>query len=180
MIKQTLKLSLCSVYAKSMNGIIPDQYNVENRLNQLERMYKPTLPYPPQPTQPNMTVDWVKNVDGVSSYPVKFGGSVLLIDPQSNMMYLKVVDYIGTVKISAYSFKEVNMPNAQEQQNAEVGALSERIATLEKIIISMTQKDGANVQQNNGTTTTQDNTSDGATVFPTAETPKQRGVTTHG
>lgn len=176
MIKQTLKLFLCSVYVKSMNGIIPDQYNVENRLNQLERMYKPTLPYPPQPTQPNMTVDWVKNVDGVSSYPVKFGGSVLLIDPQANMMYLKVVDYIGTVKISAYSFKEVNMPNAQAGQSAEVGALSERIATLEKIIISLTQKEESHVQTTNGTTATknQDNTSNGATVFPTAETPKQQ------
>lgn len=176
MIKQTLKLSSLLVYVKSMNGIIPDQYNVENRLNQLERMYKPTLPYPPQPTQPSITVDWVKNVDGVSSYPVKFGGSVLLIDPQANMMYLKVVDYIGTVKISAYSFKEVNMPNAQAGQNAEVGALSERIAILEKIIINMTQKEGNNVQSTNGTASakTPDNTSNGATVFPTAETPEQR------
>lgn len=176
MIKQTLKLSSLLVYVKSMNGIIPDQYNVENRLNQLERMYKPTLPYPPQPTQPSITVDWVKNVDGVSSYPVKFGGSVLLIDPQANMMYLKVVDYIGTVKISAYSFKEVNMPNAQAGQNAEVGALSERIATLEKIIISITQKEGANVQSTNGAASakTSDNTSNGTTVCPTAETPEQR------
>ena len=66
MIKQILKFSSLLVYVKSMNGIIPDQYNVENRLNQLERMYKPTLPYPPQPTQPNITVDWVKNVDGVN------------------------------------------------------------------------------------------------------------------
>lgn len=176
MIKQTLKLSSLLVYVKSMNGIIPDQYNVENRLNQLERMYKPTLPYPPQPTQPSITVDWVKNVDGVSSYPVKFGGSVLLIDPQANMMYLKVVDYIGTVKISAYSFKEVNMPNAQAGQNAEVGALSERIATLEKIIISITQKEGANVQSTNATTTTksQDNSTNGATILPTTETHEQQ------
>ena len=145
--------------------MIPDQYNVENRLNQLERMYKPTLPYPPQPTRPNITVDWVKNVDGVSSYPVKFGDSVILIDPQANMMYLKVVDYIGTVKTSAYSFKEVSMPTAKTEQSAEVMALSDRLSTLEKIIISITQKEGVNVQATNATEPKDaDNPTDGTAV----------------
>ena len=165
--------------------MIPDQYNVENRLNQLEMMYRPTLPYTPQATQqsqPNISIAWVKSVDGVASYPVKFGGSVLLIDPQANMMYLKVVDYIGTVKISAYSFKEVSMPTAKAEQSAEMSALSDRIATLEKIIISITQKEGSNVQTANATANAknQDNSTNGATVLPTTENDEQQRVATHG
>lgn len=148
--------------------MIPDQYNVENRLNQLEMMYKPTVPYisqAPQQPQPNISVAWVRSVDGVSSYPVKFGGSVLLIDPQANMMYLKVVDHIGAVKISAYSFKEVSMPTAKTEQSAEVMALSDRLSTLEKIIISITQKEGVNVQATNATEPKDaDNPTDGTAV----------------
>lgn len=130
-------------------NMMTDPYNVENRLNQLERMYKPPLPYTmPQPQQvqtPNIMVDWVSGIDGVRSYPVKFGGMVLLIDPNASMMYLKVVDQIGTTKISPYTFSEAKIPSGSEP-GGEVVALTERINKLEEIILGISNKETSNVQ----------------------------------
>ena len=130
-------------------SMITDPYNMENRLGQLERMYKPTLPYQSPQQHPQnqvITVDWVSGIDGVRSYPVRFGGTVLLIDPNANMMYLKVVDQIGTTKISPYTFSEAKLPS-ENDSSVEVMELKGRIAKLEEIIISMS-KEARDVQPN--------------------------------
>ena len=130
-------------------SMITDPYNMENRLGQLERMYKPTLPYQSPQQHPQnqvIMVDWVSGIDGVRSYPVRFGGTVLLIDPNANMMYLKVVDQIGTTKISPYTFSEAKLPS-ENDSSVEVMELKGRIAKLEEIIISMS-KEARDVQPN--------------------------------
>lgn len=136
-----------ATYAYGMS-MITDPYNMENRLGQLERMYKPPLPYQfPQQNPQNQVimVDWVSGIDGVRSYPVRFGGTVLLIDPNANMMYLKVVDQIGTTKISPYTFSEAKLPS-ENDSSGEVMELKGRIAKLEEIIISMSSKEARDVQ----------------------------------
>lgn len=130
-------------------SMITDPYNMENRLGQLERMYKPPLPYQfaqQNPQNQVIMVDWVSGIDGVRSYPVRFGGPpVLLIDPNASMMYLKVVDQIGTTKISPYTFSEAKLPS-ENGSSGEVMELKGRIAKLEEIIISMSSKEARDVQ----------------------------------
>lgn len=125
-----------------------DPYNVENRLNQLERLYKPpfSTSFSPQNQQtqptPVIMVDWVTGFDGVRSYPVRFGSTVLLIDPNANKMYLKSLDQIGTVRISAYAYNEIKLPTQGENSSDEVGVLNDRISKLESILVEMTKQEG--------------------------------------
>lgn len=125
-----------------------DPYNVENRLNQLERIYNPVYPsniqsqnQRSQPT-PVIMVDWVTGVDGVRSYPVRFGSSVLLIDHNANKMYLKTLDQIGTVSISAYSYTQIKLPTQEDKPTNDMSAFNDRLTKLEDILIKLTTKEG--------------------------------------
>ncbi len=140
----SLQMNPAWAYAYGMN-MMTDNYSVENRLSQLERMYRPQMGYPMQQQTQVITVGWVEGIDGARSYPVRFGGTVLLIDPNANMMYLKVVDQIGTTKISPYTFSEAKMPSGSDT-SGEVTALAGRITRLEEIILSMSSKEAINVQ----------------------------------
>lgn len=85
--------------------------------------------YPQQNFQPqnnqNNGVTWVQGIEGAKAHPVAAGQAVLLMDSDSNCLYLKSADQTGMPSLRIFDYKErTNMP--QEQKNDDLSAFARK------------------------------------------------------
>lgn len=92
--------------------------------NPYQQYYQPTQQYVPQMVtnnaqQQNDGITWVQGENSAKSYPVAAGRSVLLMDSESPVMYIKSTDQSGVpLPLRIFDYKERSQPssNAQEQK----------------------------------------------------------------
>ena len=83
--------------------------------------------YPQQNFQPqnnqNSGVTWVQGIEGAKAHPVGAGQSVLLMDSDSDCMYLKSADQTGMPTLRIFDYKErTNTP--PEAKNDDLSAFA--------------------------------------------------------
>lgn len=72
----------------------------------------------PQNTQ-NSGIVWVQGIEGAKSHPVAAGQAVLLMDSESNCLYLKSADQTGMPSLRIFDYTErTNAPS--EPKNADL------------------------------------------------------------
>lgn len=70
-------------------------------------------------TQQNNGITWVQGENSAKSYPVAAGQSILLMDSESPVMYIKSTDQSGVplpLRIFDYKERSQSTSNAQEQK----------------------------------------------------------------
>lgn len=74
--------------------------------------YQPPLYYQPQQSP----MIWVQGSQQVDTYPVQYGGTVVLWDKEQPIIYIKSVDNFGnpSVQILDYTFRKNQAPAIQE------------------------------------------------------------------
>lgn len=74
--------------------------------------YQPPLYYQPQQSP----MIWVQGSQQVDTYPVQYGGTVVLWDKEQPIIYIKSVDNFGnpSVQILDYTFRKNQAPVIQE------------------------------------------------------------------
>jgi hypothetical protein len=98
--------------------------------------YQPVYPqsypqgYPQNPQQnfqpqQNSGIVWVQGIEGAKAHPVAPGQAVLLMDSDSNCLYLKSADQTGMPSLRIFDYKErTNMP--QEPKNDDLSAFARK------------------------------------------------------
>lgn len=86
----------------------------------------------PNMAQPQSSLIWVEGEQGVNNYPVARGNTILLLDSQDSMFYLKSSDLTGNISIRKFKFEEVNPP-----QNTDPKEEVDMISQLHNDIESM-------------------------------------------
>lgn len=61
------------------------------------------------PIYNNMALAFVNGIDSARTYQIPYGGSVLLMDTEKPMFYVKSTNQTGQVSLKAYEFKEVQI-----------------------------------------------------------------------
>lgn len=92
--------------------------------NPYQPYYQPQQQYMPQqitnqPQQQNDGITWVQGENSAKSYPVAAGRSVLLMDSESPVMYIKSTDQSGVplpLRIFDYKERSNSSSNAHEQK----------------------------------------------------------------
>lgn len=70
-----------------------------------------------QPTQPTSSIVWVQGEAGAKAYPVAAGGSMLLMDSESEQFYIKSTDVSGMpMPLRTFSYKEI-VPTSENKAN---------------------------------------------------------------
>ena len=73
----------------------------------------------------NQSVIWVQGIEGAKAHPVAAGQAVLLMDSDSNCLYLKSADQTGMPSLRIFDYKErTNMP--QEPKNDDLSAFARK------------------------------------------------------
>ena len=73
----------------------------------------------------NQSVIWVQGIEGAKAHPVAAGQAVLLMDSDSNCLYLKSADQTGMPSLQIFDYKErTNMP--QEPKNDDLSAFARK------------------------------------------------------
>ena len=73
----------------------------------------------------NQSVIWVQGIEGAKAHPVAPGQAVLLMDSDSNCLYLKSADQTGMPSLRIFDYKErTNMP--QEAKNDDLSAFARK------------------------------------------------------
>ena len=78
--------------------------------------------YMPQNTQQNTGITWVQGENSAKSYPVAAGQSVLLMDSENPVMYIKSTDQSGVpmpLRIFDYKERSQMRSNAQEERKID-------------------------------------------------------------
>lgn len=71
----------------------------------------------------NQSVIWVQGIEGAKAHPVAAGQAVLLMDSDSNCLYLKSADQTGMPTLRIFDYKErTNAP--QEAKNDDLSAFA--------------------------------------------------------
>ena len=73
------------------------------------------------------TINWVQGIEGAKAYPVGAGNSVLLMDSDSSLMYIKSADNTGMPSLKVYEYKEVE----SEQKSTAIDM--DRFVTKEEL-----------------------------------------------
>lgn len=60
--------------------------------------------YPAYQQQSNIT--WVQGIEGAKAYPVGAGNTVILLDSESSMMFIKTSDQSGMPNLRIFDYKE--------------------------------------------------------------------------
>lgn len=82
----------------------------------------PQLP-PNNPTQNNSGITWVQGENAAKSYPVGAGQSVLLMDSENPVMYIKSTDQSGMpLPLRIFDYMERNAKVQGDSVAAKVGA----------------------------------------------------------
>lgn len=77
----------------------PQAYPQMNQMNQQIPQYQ-------QQTQQNNGIVWVQGIEGAKAHPVAAGQAVLLMDSDSNCLYLKSADQTGMPSLRIFDYKE--------------------------------------------------------------------------
>ena len=91
-------------------------------------MYNPLFPQNYQPINynqqsNNQSVIWVQGIEGAKAHPVAAGQAVLLMDSDSNCLYLKSADQTGMPTLRIFDYKErTNTP--PEAKNDDLSAFA--------------------------------------------------------
>ena len=98
--------------------------------------------YPQQNFQPqnnqNSGVTWVQGIEGAKAHPVAAGQAVLLMDSDSNCLYLKSADQTGMPTLRIFDYKErTNTPT--EAKNDDLSAFATK-DELKKAISDIKKK----------------------------------------
>jgi hypothetical protein len=70
-------------------------------------MYNPYQQYFPQQQQPTNSVIWVQGDAGAKSYMVGAGNSVVLMDSESEVFYIKSADQAGMPSLRKFKYEEL-------------------------------------------------------------------------
>lgn len=116
-------------YYQPQMGYQPMQYPssiYQDRLTQLtqQQYAAPIQPAVPMQTMPVMQsngqgINWVQGEAGAKSFLVTNGSSVLLMDSEAEVFYIKSVDMSGMPTMRTFEYKEVH-PNGGEQTTPPV------------------------------------------------------------
>lgn len=68
--------------------------------------YQPFVQNIPQYPQQNSGIQWVQGIEGAKAFPVNAGQSVLLMDSDSNCLYIKTADQTGMPTLRVFDYKE--------------------------------------------------------------------------
>lgn len=77
--------------------------------------YYPQFPVYQPPQQPTSSFIWVQGLEGAKAYPVNPGGSVLLMDSDSEHLYIKTADQSGMPTLKIYEYHEISEPKPIKQ-----------------------------------------------------------------
>lgn len=66
-----------------------------------------------QPPATNTGIQWVQGKEGAKSYQVQPGSSVILMDSERQMFYIKSANGAGMPELHSYAFQEVHEGSAQ-------------------------------------------------------------------
>lgn len=70
----------------------------------------------PQQTAPSSSITWVQGLSGAKAYPIAAGSTVLLMDTEDGIFYIKSADYSGMpLPLRIFDYKERVDP--QEKQD---------------------------------------------------------------
>ena len=69
-----------------------------------------------QPYPQNNGIQWVQGIEGAKAFPVSAGQSALLMDSDSNCLYIKSADQTGMPSLRVFDYKE---RTATPQTNVE-------------------------------------------------------------
>lgn len=67
----------------------------------------------------NQSVIWVQGIEGAKAHPVGAGQAVLLMDSDSNCLYLKSADQTGMPSLRVFDYTE-RIDTQQKPQNADL------------------------------------------------------------
>lgn len=97
--------------------------NPQQRLMQMQQqIYPQYLQQPMQPVQtgtapqiqqPSNSIQWVQGKEGAKSYQVQPGTSVILMDSERQMFYIKSANGAGMPELHSYAFQEIHEGEAQ-------------------------------------------------------------------
>lgn len=103
--------------------------------------------YVPQTTQQNNGITWVQGENSAKSYPVAAGQSVLLMDSENPVMYIKSTDQSGVpmpLRIFDYKERSQMRSNTHEEQNMNYISREEFDAFRNEIKAELKQSKNAN------------------------------------
>ncbi|MBQ2176766.1 MAG: hypothetical protein II453_17545 [Alphaproteobacteria bacterium] len=97
----------------------------------------------------NHSVIWVQGIEGAKAHPVAAGQAVLLMDSDSNCLYLKSADQTGMPSLRIFDYKErTNTPPEAKNDDLSAFATKEDLSLyatkdeLKKAISDMRKKKG--------------------------------------
>ena len=97
----------------------------------------------------NQSVIWVQGIEGAKAHPVAAGQAVLLMDSDSNCLYLKSADQTGMPTLRIFDYKErTNTPPEAKNDDLSAFATKEDLSLyatkdeLKKAISDMRKKKG--------------------------------------
>lgn len=85
---------------------------------------QPSYQMPPQPQMQNQSIIWVQGEAGAKAYPVAAGQSVLLMDSEDAVLYVKSTDQTGRpLPMESYDLVKresvVNMPQISQKSHGQ-------------------------------------------------------------
>ena len=108
-------------YSNYLNNSYINPYNPAGRADALNSPYQPS---------PRQEITKVNGREGANAYPLSANSSVLLLDINNPIVYLKQSDGGGFCSVNAYSIT----PLEQEQKFSDTTDLEKRIKKLEDIV----------------------------------------------
>lgn len=100
------------------SGMMPQPY--PDRLMQLQNQYQQAVNIPQMPQTPvNQGLLWVQGEGGAKSYLVAPNSTVLLMDSDDAVFYLKSADSAGLPTLRTFSYVEIES-NQNKQKSKEV------------------------------------------------------------
>ena len=104
-------------------GYYPYQFGQMNPLQpQMDRLAQMQAQYqqPQQSQQVNQGILWVQGEAGAKSYLVAPNTSVLLMDSENSIFYIKTTDAAGMPTLRTFAYKEVVLGSQEPQKQAEI------------------------------------------------------------
>lgn len=129
-------------YAYNQNGMPPTPYGYTNNFN-IGNQYQ----QPPIKTE----VVRVNGFNGAQAFSMQPNSSILLLDTQAPIVYLKTTDGAGYPSVIGYSISPLPQEEdsqTQSQQMVDISGLESRLDTLENVVRKM-QNEQSNSSSSN-------------------------------
>lgn len=90
------------------------------------------------PIYNNMAFAFVNGIDSARTYQIPYGGSVLLMDTEKPMFYVKSTNQTGQVSLKSYEFKEVQIkePSSDFVTKEQFDSLNAKLDQLLKGVMN--------------------------------------------